>query len=203
MWITDALSFLKTYGEGHSKSFIGFFRRSNYAPSASDLIFEHVSAGALIYLAIGVALLGSFHRGMSFSEIPWLDVALLETIFWISIAIVLWLLIRVTGEASASRAFLVTFRVMPVAFVCGAFASALGYALSQCLRALNFEINTLPHLFHVFIAFVITFLYMPREIRAHAMKGPTFSRVAAAVISFIYLAVNVVAFVLPHAIRSG
>ena len=201
MLIADVLDFLKSHGEAHAKSFAGFFRRGGTPPPDSDLTFEHVSAGAVIYLVIGVALLGSFHRGMSISDIPWLDVAALQIIFWISIAILLWLLIRTTGKSATSPSFLITFRVMPIAFLCGAFASAFGYALGLCLRAFDVEINTLPQFFHVLVALTITAAYMPREIRLHAQRSRIFSRIAAALISFVYLAVNVVAFVLPHAIR--
>jgi hypothetical protein len=201
MLIADVLAFLKTHGEAQAKSFTCFFRKGGQAPPASDLTFEHVSAGALIYLVIGVALLGSFHRRMSISEIPWLDVALLQIVFWVCIAIILWLLIRLAGRASTGGSFLVAFRVMPIAFVCGAFASALGYASGLCLRAIDFEINTLPQFFHILVAVAVTSSYMPRELRLHAGLSPASSRVVAVVVSSVYLAVNVVAFVIPQVIR--
>ena len=131
MDLQDALSLAKEHAERHSKSFVSFFGSGGSDVADKRDSYDHVVTGALIYLVLGVTLQDSFISGLKIDQISWLDRALGQIIFWITVGLLVFALVRVLTGISDSRAFLVAFKVMPIAFLCGAYAASLGFFLNS------------------------------------------------------------------------
>lgn len=193
MNLDDALSLVKDHAERHSKSFAAFFRPGAYGLTEQDFTFEHVLTGAVIYGAIGVTLQDSFISGVSVKEISWLDRALGQIVFWITITFLIVLLNRLFNSACRTGSLLTTLRVMPIAFLCGAYAASLGFFIRQLLRfSPATDIGTLPHLLNIIAQLSIIALFMPRELRAFCKQGLWTSRFTTAVVFLFVLMVDLV-----------
>ena len=188
MNIENALGLAKDYAEKYTRSFVDFFRGGEIPLGEGETPYQHIVSGALIYLVIGVTLQDSFISGIRIDNISWLDRALVQIVFWITIALVLQLLLRIFAGVGTGAA-LVTLRVMPIAFLAGAYAAALGAFTALGLRLVHVEFP-LPHVFHIVVQLIVIALYMPRELRVHSAQGRIGSRCLTALVFAIVLFVD-------------
>lgn len=192
MDIQGALGLAKDHAERHSKAFAAFFGRRGPAGEEAAPTFDHVTSGAIIYLIIGVTLQDSFISGMKIEDISWLDRALGQLVFWVSIALIVQALVRLLGSGPGSGGITATFRVMPIAFLCGAYAASVGFFLNHVLRMVATPIPNLPHLFHIVTQIAIIGAYMPAELRARVRLGTGSSRLVAGITMLIVLLVDMI-----------
>jgi hypothetical protein len=188
--LDDALGLAKNYAERHTKSFLDFFTSGRIVLSDGETLYQHTISGAILFLVVGVTLQDSIISGIQIGEISWLDRALVQILFWVTSTLILYILLRLFGDAKGGAA-LVIFRVMPIAFLCGAYASALGAFARLALRMMNVDF-LLPHLFHIVVQLSIIAVYMPRELRNHADQKRTASRAVTAAIFVFVLSVDLI-----------
>lgn len=190
MNLEDAISLAKAHAEKHTRAFVSFFKAEDSDPEY--ITYEHVVTGALIYLVVGVTLQNSFIGGMKFAEISWLDWAVTQLVFWVTIGFIVHLASRLLPPKCDSNGFLVTFRVMPVAFLSGAYASSLGFCVNYLLRYGEWDFRTVPHFFHMVVQVAVICTYMPREIRQHCFESRGSSRLITALVVVFVLSVDLV-----------
>ncbi|HEX8061873.1 MAG TPA: hypothetical protein VF535_01515 [Allosphingosinicella sp.] len=190
MNLDEAISLAKAHAEKHTRSFADFFGAKT--PDPEFTTYEHVTTGALIYLVVGVTLQNSFIGGMKFADISWLDWAVTQLVFWVTIGFIVHLASRLLPPKCPSNGFLVTFRVMPVAFLCGAYASSLGFCVNYLLKFGEWDFNTVPHFFHMIVQVMIICLYMPRDIRHHCFESKNSSRLITSLVVIFVLSVDLV-----------
>ena len=190
MNLEQAVGLAKNYAEKYTRSFVDFFGDGKLALAEGESPYQHIVAGAVIYLVLGVTLQDSFIVGLPIAEISWLDRALVQLVFWITIALILHLLIRLFTKARAG-AVLAAFRVLPIAYLAGAYASALGIFAAFGLGLLNVTIP-LPHVFHIIVQLALIALYLPRELRTYAAQRRVASRCLTALIFVVVLLVDLV-----------
>jgi hypothetical protein len=190
MKIDDAIGMVKNYAEKYTRSFVDFFRDGTLSLAEGESAYQHIVGGALIYLVLGVTLQDSFISGIKIEDISWLDRALVQLVFWVTIGLVLHLLIWLFGKGR-SGAGLVALRVMPIAYLTAAYASVLGAFAAFALRFLGVQIPV-PHVFHILVQVAMIAIYMPRELRVHAGQTKLSSRLFSGVIFVIVLLVDFV-----------
>lgn len=190
MDLQDALSLAKEHAERHSKSFVSFFGGGRSVIADDRDSYDHVVTGALIYLVLGVTLQDSFISGLKIDQISWLDRALGQIIFWITVGLLIYALVRILSGIADSRAFLIAFKVMPIAFLCGAYAASLGFFANYVLQLFETPVFNLPHLFHIIVQLLIIAAYMPRELRAYYGRGPGFAFFVTGIVFLFVLLVD-------------
>jgi hypothetical protein len=190
MDLRDAIDLAKDHAEKHTLAFTGFFYRQTPKPEFAT--YEHVATGALIYLVIGVTLQSSFIGGMKVEDISWLDRAVTQLVFWVTVGFIVHVASRTFQPLPNRNGFLVTFRVMPVAFLCGAYASSIGFFVNYLLKFTKHDFSTVPHFFHMVVQLSVIARYMPREIREHCSQSVLASRVVTAFVVLFVLAVDLI-----------
>ncbi|MBA2935351.1 hypothetical protein HZF05_14790 [Sphingomonas sp. CGMCC 1.13654] len=185
MDLSAALDLIKSYAKMHGEAFLAFFKRD----SAQRWTFEQVFTGGLIYLILGVTLQDRFISDIRSADIQWIDRALVEAVFWVTIGILVEITLRLM-RATRDHGLLVTFRVMPIAFLCGAYAGALGYLFCRGLAFFNLEFRYLPPIVNMSAQLTIIAAYMPAKFRRYCglQKGKSIS--AAAVVFLTCLVVD-------------
>src|SRR4051794_39806028 len=73
MNLDSALGLAKNYAEKYTRSLIDFFGDGKLALVDDETPYQHIAAGALIYLVMGVTLQDRFLSGISIANISWLD----------------------------------------------------------------------------------------------------------------------------------
>jgi hypothetical protein len=195
MDLQDAINLAKDHAEKHTLAFVRFF-----GPEASEpqyTTYEHVATGALIYLVIGVTLQSSFIGGMKVEDISWLDRAVTQLVFWVTVGFIVHLSTSISPISCKKNGFLVTFRVMPVAFLCGSYGSTIGFFVNHLLKFPKQNFDTVPHYFHMFVQITVVCLYMPRELRHHCSQSESASRAVAGLVALFVLAVDLVVILSP------
>jgi len=188
MILEDVLGLSKLYAARYSLYFVALFRNSaleRFEEEKGD-----VTVASIIYLIVGVTLQDKFISGLDIKNISWWDRAVLELVFWVSLGLVAMLTGRIFRSFSDTAEFISVFRVVPVAFVCGAYAASLAKGIVYLLSILLFEFPALPHLLDMFASSVIVLRYLPSELRTRAQCKIGQSRTIAGVIFIVVLATD-------------
>ena len=197
--IKDVLELTRTYSEKHGKALLTFLRKE--VPPSSDLTYDHVATGAVIYLGLGAAMQALFLGSINVTKVQWIDIVIVQLIFWVMITILVSVVLRIGGTVSLEQILLIVFRVFPIAFFCGAFSSALGYAVQKCINVTlspTDKINNLPLHFHTLVALAILIVYLPREVRIHASRGNASAILVTSLVVMVVFAVSYVRVLLPY-----
>ncbi|RJG54822.1 hypothetical protein D0Z70_10615 [Sphingobium terrigena] len=198
MNLFDALTFTKDYLDDEVRAFKAFFRADG-AIVEVDRDDRQIVTSAVLYLVIGVTLQDSYISGLKIDQIGWLDRALGQIVFWVSTALFVQLLANLIG-AKRGGAMLVALAVVPMAFLCGAYAASIGYFVSYTARtvAYNFygsdeRFTTLANWFNLATQLFIIGRYMPRELRSRCLQTPRQSCATVAFALLFILFVDLVA----------
>jgi len=196
----NALTFTKGYLNHEARAFIGFFG-ADRAIGKADLDYSQIATSALLYLVIGVTLQDSYISGLKINQISWLDRALGQIVFWVSTALFVHLFVKLIG-AKKGGAMLAALAVMPMAFLCGAYAASIGYFIGYVARIVAYNVyasderfTTIANWFNLAAQLFIIARYMPRELRLRCLQTPVQSRVTGALVLLVVLFVDLVAMI--------
>lgn len=198
MNLFDALTFAKDYLDREARSFISFFQEDRKADDP-DQPYGQLATSALFCLVIGVTLQVSYISGLKINEISWLDRALGQIVFWLSIGLFAHMLVRLVGGRRDGSALQAVFAVMPVAFLCGAYAASIGYFIGYVTRIVAYtafdsdqQFLMLPNWFNLAAQLTVLARYMPRELRIRCFSSRGESRLVSLSVLFLVLIIDLV-----------
>jgi hypothetical protein len=165
----------RNYAASYVRSFAAFFSSSGKVQAAdgTDQTMDAYSF-ASISLVIGVILQHKFISRLNVNEIDWLDRAITQISFWIFLAIIGTISLKVIKIESAARiAYRVIFRVLPISFVCGSYSSLIFYYSKFLINMFERDgevYRDIPIFAFIVVQILICCIFLPREFRLGGMN---------------------------------
>lgn len=182
MNLKDALALTGEYLERYIRFFVLFFKKDADTDIEISDYREQIIVGGLIYLILGVTIQDSILRRIKIDDITWFERALVQIIFWITIGLLLHITLRMLKSSKNGQELVVNFRVMPVAFLAGCYASSLGVALTTALNFWSIQFPALPSIFHIVTQISILILFLPKKLQVATDCGIMVSIIASGIV---------------------
>lgn len=174
------------------------FSTSTHERCRNRLSEHEVLINLVACLGIGIVLQDVFISAKGVSTINWFDRMVIQLFFWSAVFLVAAAALRMLGGKRPTRiAAKAIFIIMPTAFMCGAYASGVGYFVRYIAEnQLQTDALLLPHWFNIIVQTTIVLIYLPREFR-YAGEKSRIRCISAGIITYVFvLAVDVVMLLL-------
>lgn len=164
------------------------FSRSTIERRRNRLSEHEVLINLVACLGIGIILQDVFISNKDVDAIDWFDRMVIQLFFWSAVFLVAAAALRMVGGKRPTRvAGRAIFIIMPTAFMCGAYASGVGYFASFIIMKI-YAVPTLllPHYFNILTQTTIVLLYLPREFRYAGEKSRA-KYITAGIITYAFV----------------
>lgn len=172
MIVDDFVKSARDLGVGLINHIISFFGSST-DPASQELRsirLDEFLTTLVVLMSAGILLQDIYVANLNPSEIVWVKRTVNQLIFWTTGGLLTSLTLRFLAKSrSAWTGMIATMSAISIAFVCGAFAGAIGHFLMPVWDYLGFfRFPFMSRVLHIVVQIAILLRYLPREIARYS-----------------------------------